>query len=384
MFISSIKRELKRMGQQPVYLVMLLLLPIGCVLFFVSLMWSGLPTRTPVAVVDMDHSQLSRQVTRNLNAGDLVEIGYKLDNYNEAMEKVRSGEIFGFFLIPGNFEKDALAGNEPTLEFYSNMTYFVPGTLSFKGFKTVAVTTAGGIVTAKLTGMGATPGMVSSLVQPVIIDTHGIGNPWLNYSYYLTPSFSFATLALLIMIFTAYSITIEIKKGTSVEWLATAKGHITVALAGKLLPQTLLWIIVCVLSEAILFGFLHFPLNGSLGWLLLAVVLFVPACQAFAVFFCSILPNPRLSLSVICLLGILTFSFAGFSFPVEKMYGYIGIFSYIVPVRYLFLIYVNLALNGFDVYYVRYCYVALLIFQYVGLLPIWNLRRACLNPVYVP
>lgn len=382
--MTVFKREIERMGRRPIYLMMLVLVPLACALFFFGLLSEGLPTRTPVAVVDMDHSSLSRQVTRSLNAAETIDIVCDLESFSEAMDHVRHGDIFGFFVIPSQFEKNAIAGNEPTLEYYSNMTFFVPGTLSFKGFKTISVTTSGGLATAKLVSLGVGSEQISPLVQPVKIDTVGVGNPWLNYSYYLTPSFTYALVSLLIMIMTAFSITIEIKHGTSPQWLESAHGNMWLALAGKLLPHTIVWIIVCFAIEAMMVGFEHFPLNGSLAWMLLAMVLFVIAAQSFAVFVCCLLPNPRLSLSVVSLLGVLTFSYAGFSFPVESMYGAIAIFSYLAPARYLFLIYVNTVLNGLDIYYVRYLMAALLVFPLVAMIFTRRLKKACLNPVYVP
>lgn len=382
--MTVFKREIERMGRRPIYLMMLVLVPLACALFFFGLLSEGLPTRTPVAVVDMDHSSLSRQVTRSLNAAETIDIVCDLESFSEAMDHVRHGDIFGFFVIPSQFEKNAIAGNEPTLEYYSNMTFFVPGTLSFKGFKTISVTTSGGLATAKLVSLGVGSEQISPLVQPVKIDTVGVGNPWLNYSYYLTPSFTYALVSLLIMIMTAFSITIEIKHGTSPQWLESAHGNMWLALAGKLLPHTIVWIIVCFAIEAMMVGFEHFPLNGSLAWMLLAMVLFVIAAQSFAVFVCCLLPNPRLSLSVVSLLGVLTFSYAGFSFPVESMYGAIAIFSYLAPARYLFLIYVNTVLNGLDIYYVRYLMAALLVFPLVAMIFTRRLKKVCLNPVYVP
>jgi len=380
----SIKREVKRLTGSRTALIVMVLIPIGCALFFASLLYEGLPLKVPTSVVDFDHSAMSREVTRALNSTELVDICRKDESCEAAMEGVRSGEIFGFFVIPENFEKDAIAGNAPTLEYYTNLTYFVPGTLSFKGFKTIAVTTSGSVAIAKLSAVGLPGDLIMPLVQPVVIDSVGIGNPWTNYSYYLTPSFTFGCLGLIIMLFTAYTITIEIKRGTSIKWLATAGGSIDIALAGKLLPQTAVFTAVSLCVEAILFGFLNFPMAGSLGWLVVATVIFVPACQSFATMICCLLPNPRLALSVVSLFGILTFSFTGFSFPVEQMYGAIGIFSYLSPVRYIFLIYINNALNGFDIYYVRYSFVALLLFLYAGMLFTRRLKKSCQNPVYVP
>lgn len=383
-FIASLRRQLGRMCRMPVYIVMTAIVPLLCAWFFLSLLGPALPLRTPAAVIDLDHSALSRQVTRALGASELVDIRYKLESNHAALELIRSGKIFGYFTIPENFERETIDGNAPMLEYYTNMTYFVPGTLAFKGFKTVSVVAAGGVVTAKLSALGLTADQISALVQPVVIDTHGIGNPWTNYNYYLTPSFLYALIALLVMIMTAFSITIEIKHGTSVEWLATARGHIGVAILGKLLPQTVIFTLVAFAIEALMVSYSHFPMNGSLAWMLVALALFVLASQAFATLIACVLPNPRLSMSVISLVGVLTFSFAGFSFPVEQMYGAIGIFSYLVPVRYLFLIYVNTGLNGFEIYYVRYCYAALLAFLYLPWLAAWKLKRACLRPVYVP
>lgn len=381
---NSILRQIRRMASSPLYLILEVAVPLGCMFFFLSLLDEGLPTRVPTAVVDMDQSQMSRQVTRELNANELLDIRYKVEDYTAAMQKVRDGSIFGFFVIPANFQRDAIAGNTPTLDYYTNLTYFVPGTLSFKGFKTISVTTAGGVVVAKLSSVGLTPDLVKPLVQPVVINAYGKGNPWTNYSYYLTPSFSFATLALLIMIMSVYSITVEIKHKSSPQWLDAAGGNIYVALIGKLLPQSLLFSATAVLMQSILFRYWHFPMFGSTATMLLATILFVFANQSFGAMIACILPNPRLALSVVSLLGILTFSFAGFSFPVDKMYGAIGIFSYLMPVRYWFLIYVNTALNGFDIYYVRYYFAVLAGMLVLWMLFAWRLKKACINPVYVP
>ncbi|MDE6692873.1 MAG: ABC transporter permease, partial [Muribaculaceae bacterium] len=152
--LDTMRREIHRMASRPVYLILMVILPLGCALFFISLMSSGLPLKTPAGVVDNDHSQLSRQVIRNLNATELLDISSKDESFHDAMQKVRQGEIFGFIVIPPDFEADAVAGRKPTLEFYSNMTYFVPGTLSFKGFKTIAVTTSAGVMKSELSYIG--------------------------------------------------------------------------------------------------------------------------------------------------------------------------------------------------------------------------------------
>ena len=382
--LSVAKRELWRMGRRRSYLWGMILVPLGVAAFFLSLLSEGLPLKVPSGVVDLDHSEMSRTITRSLQSNELVDVVQYAESYDQAMAGVRRGETFGFFVIPANFESDALGGRTPTLEYYSNLTYFVPGTFTFKGFKTVAVSTSGGVVRSTLSALGVPAEMSGNLLQPVVLDGHPLHNPWVNYSYYLTPSFAIGILGLMIMLMCVYSITTEIKMGTSPQWLAASRGNIVRALLGKMVPHTVIFYIITLGVVWMMIGYRHFPMNGSLGWILLGALLFVIACQGFGLMVTCALPNPRLALSVCSLFGILTFSFAGFSFPVTSMYGAIGVFSYLSPVRYFYLIYTNEALNGLPLYYSRLWYAALLVFPFLPLPLLGRLRRACLNPVYVP
>ena len=381
MLLRLIKRELRRLTSRKIYIFMMLIVPLGCSFFLLNLMNEGLPLKVPVGMVDLDHSSLSRKVGRSLSASELIDIS---SDFHSAMEKVRSGEIYGFFLIPRDFQKKAIGGSTPTLSFYSNMAIFVPGSLSYKGFKTIAVTTSGGIVKTTLVGAGADETTAGSLIQPMVIRTHPLNNPWTNYAIYLCQSFIPCLLALIVLLVTVFSICQEHKTGSSVEWLREAGGNMAMALLGKLLPQTLIFTAVGVALQSVMFGYLHFPLNNHPLHMILAMFLLVAACQGFAVFITEMLPNLRIALSVMSLTGILCFSIAGFSFPVEKMYGGVAIFSYLVPIRYYFLIYIDQALNGIPIYYSRLYYIALLIFMLLPALSLRRLKKQCINPVYVP
>ena len=382
--MSVVRRECNRLCSRPLYLVGMVVVPICFAFFFIGLMTQGLPLQVPVAVVDLDHTSLSRQTTRSLNAMELVDIVKEEESYNSAIRAVQSGEIYGFFVIPRNFEQKALTNSAPTITFYNNLTYYVPGTLAFKAFKTMAVTTSGAVVETQLVSKGISDQIAGTFLQPMNMATHPLGNPWMNYTYYLAPSFIPAVLQLMIFIMTVYSITHEIKQGSSVEWLRRSGNDIWTAITGKLLPQTLIFTVLAFGMVAMMFRFYHFPMNGVMGNMLLAAFLLVVASQSFAVIACSAVSNMRLALSICCLTGILAFSIAAFSYPVESMYGYIGIFSYILPVRYYFLIYIDEALNGIPFYFSRFNYVALCIFPILAVALAPLMKRHLQKPVYVP
>ena len=118
--------------------------------------------------------------------------------------------------------------------------------------------------------------------------------------------------------------------------------------------------------------------------MVLAVLMLVVASQGFALSVSSLIVNPRMALSMCCLTGILAFSIAGLSFPVEQMYSGVGIVSWILPSRYYFMIYCNQALNGLPFAYSAPWYAAMIVFVILPSALLWHLKRKCLNPVYVP
>ncbi|MCH5238738.1 MAG: ABC transporter permease [Muribaculaceae bacterium] len=377
-------RSLLQIVRRPIYWVAFFVLPLFCFMMLTSLMQEGLPSKVPAAMIDKDGSSLSRKVTQNLGGMQMVDLREDCNSYTEARHLMQEGEIFGFFLIPEDFERELLSGRKPVITFYTNMTYFVPASILFKTFKTTALYTKAGVAMTVMESVGATPREVTPLLLPINIQSRGIHNPGLNYAIYLCNSFLPGVLELMIFLVTCFSLGQEIKYGTSRHLLNMANGSIVKALFAKLLPQTLIWFVIAIFMESWLFKFNGFPVYGSWFWLTLSELMFVLACQGWALFFFGIFPNLRLSLSASALLGILAFSVAAFSFPVESMYGAVGIFSWILPVRYNFLIYIDQALNGIDIYYSRIWFVAYIIFMLLPFTLLWRIKRELANPVYAP
>ena len=376
-------RSVLELVRRPLYFFSFFLMPLFIFLFLSNMMEDGLPVKVPAAIVDKDGSSLSREISQTLATMQMIDCVATPESYTEARHMMQEGKIFGYFLIPDNYEADLLAGRAPEISFYTNMTYYVPASLLFKTFKATAIYTKAGIAVNIINSAGVNDNP-SPLLMPVNINARGIGNPELNYAIYLCNSFLPCVLQLMIMLVTCFSLGQEIKYGTSVRLMQLARGNIYRAIAAKLLPQTIVWMVMAIFMESWLFGWMHFPMHGSWLWMTLSELMFVLACQGMAVFFFGLLPNLRLSLSVSALLGILSFSIAAFSFPAQSMYPAIGIFSWLMPIRYNFLIYGDIALNGLSIYYSRIWFVAYIIYMLLPLTVLWRIRRHMLKPVYAP
>ena len=384
MFKKSFILGFRQLCTRKIFIFAMIVVPVMMCVFFITLPHEGLPVRVPTAVVDLDHSQMSRSLIRNLKAQQLVDVTTEVESYDKAMEAMRRTDVYGFYVIPENFQRGALAGQTPSLNYYSNMAYFIPGTFSYKGYKSVAVVTAAALVKDAAGSKGVSERTVNALVQPVAIDVNAINNPWPNYSLYMTPSFVAGTLELMIVLITIMTITYEVKLNTAHRWLQTAGGSMVTALTGKLLPQTLIWLIVAWCCQALMYSWGGFVLHCPLWQALFIMALFVVACQGIGVFIAGLVPNPRFALSVGALVMMLGFSVTGISFPVEKMYGAIGIFSYIYPMRWFFLAHVSQALNGLPLYYSRVAIAVMALMPFLGFLVLPRLKKAMQRCIYVP
>lgn len=383
-FILVFKRSVRQLASRRIYWLTMVVMPLFCMIFLTDLLREGLPIKAPAAVVDYDRSELSRRMIQSLNGAQMSRITAVYDNIGDARRAMQRGEIYGFYLIPENFQSDLLSVRTPTVSYYTNMAYYVPASLLYKNFTASALYAKADVLSGLLTDVGVDAEEIVPLLQPINIEVRGLSNPWLDYAVYLCNSFVPAIMQLMIFLTTAFAVCQEMKRATSPLWLRLAKGSVIRALSAKLLPQTIGWQIMMLFMLWWFYGRNGFVMNGSWGWMILSEMMFVLACQGFALFVVGVLPNLRLALSVGALVGVLSFSIGAFSFPYESMYGSIGVFSWLVPVRYNFLIYIDQALNGIDVYYSRIFYVAYIVFMLLPLLVIKRLKCELLNPVYVP
>jgi ABC-2 type transport system permease protein len=151
-----------------------------------------------------------------------------------------------------------------------------------------------------------------------------------------------------------------------------------------MVPQTVIFWAVGLMVQFLMYRVYGLPLNCNPWHMIVAMLLFVLANQGFALTIMCAVPNFRYGSTLCTLLGMLSFSFCGFSLPQEAMYSWIEPLGFVMPVKYYFLLSVDQALNGIPLYYSRVYYAALLGFTLLPWALTWHLRRECRQPVYVP
>ena len=220
------------------------------------------------------------------------------------------------------------------------------GTLSYKQLATMGMLASGAVQREVYRKKGMEDDQIMGLIQPVEYDTRNIGNPWINYGNYLMTTLIPAVLAFIVVMHTAYTIARERRQRTVRGWLRRAHGSTFKALVGKMVPYTAWYTLLGLVANVIMFGPMGFPLEGSWGLMVLNTVLLVIAAQCVATFIACLIPDPPLTMSICALYSAMSFSLAGFSFPVDSMPPLFQSFCMLYPIRHYYLNYCNIAIYG--------------------------------------
>lgn len=376
-------RELRAFSKRPIFLMIMFVAPLGFLWMFTSLMQAGLPTKLPAALVDEDDTHVTRQLTRIL--GTMEETRFVLQTYSftEAREAMQRGEIYAIFRIPKGTTEAALTQRQPVVSFYTNDSYYIAASLLMKDMRKMAEMAGLAITRETMRARGFTDEQIMGTIQPIVVESHPLGNPHLNYSVVLSNLIVPGLLMLVIMLTTSYSLGNEWKRGRQKHLYEMGNGNIWVIIVGKLLPQTLLYTLIFWLIDLVFYSYLQFPCQCGIPRMMLWGHLAVLASQGFGLLMFEAFPGQmRMAMSACSLLGVMQFSLAGFSFPVSAMDAPFQWLSNIFPLHHYFLIYVNQCLNGYDISY-AWANVAALVA--ICLLPnvfVFRLRDAFLHKQY--
>ncbi len=377
-------RELGIMRSNPVYGFCTIVFPIVVVLFFTTMMGEGVPVEMPVGVVDLDNTATSRAMVRQLDAFQTARVVSHYPNMNAAREAVQRNEIYAFLLIPKGTTGGLMTGNRPKISFYYSNVTLVAGSMLYRDLKTVATLGSASVGSAKLSAVGKTSREIHTFLQPIAIDLHMIGNPWSNYNIYLSTTMAPGVLMVFIFLLTPYAIGTELKFHRSRQWVKMAGGNIHVALIGKLLPHTLIFLLMIYAFEFYIYYGLGFPHPGGVVPILLLGLLIVLACQGFGVFAFGLMPSLRMSMSVCSLWAMVGFSASGATYPVFAMDSMLQAITQLFPLRHYYMFYQLCIFNGFPLTDAWFNIMALVIFAMLPVFVVHNIRKAMLVYVYIP
>ena len=374
-FNNVIKREFNRIRSSWIYIFSLLILPLLSFFIITAIFSKGVPRNLPVAVVNQDHSKLSRQISRAIDATSIAEVIREPLSKKAAYKAMQQGDIEAFLHISSGTEKKALRNEAPEMALYVDNTNIVTGGLLQSGISQAVKTLSANIEVQKLMKQGIQEEAAKASAMPVNLKKHILFNPYGSYSYFLLTGLLPLMGVVFVFLTTTYAFGAELRDGTGAELLEKARGSVRMAVIAKMLPYTIVYMMNMLIINYILFQYVDIPLRGNHAMIIIGELFMIAAYQMMALFLVTLTSNLRLSLSLGSAYTMMALTFAGLTFPFDGMPLIARIFSFIFPFRFWLEGFLSQTLRGEGIIYTIPQIYSMMAFIVIGLLSLPFLKR---------
>ena len=285
-----------------------------------SIWWifsQSIASNLPIAVVDLQHSVLSRQLTREFNATSSLSVVQTGSDISQANKAFIGNQIYAYLVIPKNFDRDIYLGNPPQVTVFYNSQFILVGKLINKAVQSVYGTFNAQIGTLKQLKKGDSTAQ-SAFGQTVAIRTQitPLFNKNSSYAQFLVSGiipaiWQISIVLATILLFTANHRVYSLKKMFADKPLKNL-----LAISTFYLP----FFLVQGLAFLMWFYFiLDWPISGSFFPLLFAQLITAIACMIMGAFFFFLTLDPTRAMSFAAAYTAPSFAFMGVTFPVTDM-----------------------------------------------------------------
>jgi ABC-2 type transport system permease protein len=142
----------------------------------------------PIAVVDQDHSELSRGLIQTLESHGNISVALHAASYREAEDAIFARRTFGILGIPPDTEKNLLKGAQARLPVYADSTYFLLFNRTLQGMLESVQAYAADSLGRGSRAEGAGSQATAATLDPAQLVMVPLFNPTASYASYVVPA----------------------------------------------------------------------------------------------------------------------------------------------------------------------------------------------------
>ncbi|CAH0269386.1 ABC transporter permease [Chryseobacterium sp. Bi04] len=290
--------------------------------------------KTPIAVVDLDKSSMSRNYIRMLAATQQVSVPVVSNDMNEAKKEFTQGKIFGILVIPEDFEQKVSLGHQTSLSLYSDASNMLHNKAISGATSSVMGTFNAQIEINKSLHSGLNYENSTISRRSVAAITKPVFNPYAGYGTFILP------VVFLVVMQTLLLTAIGVLGGTFREqnkYLETY--NISDSLHLKIIPillgRALAYLLLCILVFSVIIGsaftIFKLPFRAAFGDVIIFLIPFFLAVIFLGFSLMGIFKRREDAAMSITFLSTPAVFLTGISWPVVAFPHWVKILSYVFP-----------------------------------------------------
>lgn len=322
---AGMLRELQYLLKHKWDLCLVTLAPLFVIILFSSMFYAGKAEHLPIAIIDQDQSELSRNIEKYLSHNHTLSIYTVSDNPNEVEHLLNQTKIWGYVHIPAGAEQRMVQAQDAQISIAFNQSYFSIGN---------GISSAMLLSTVEAIADFAKNSYFENKIPYVELSTANIKisplfNPNLSYEFYLEPFMIPAILHLLLCCCVAFAVGQELKYDTLNQW-AQDKSVLKALLAKNMVYVLIFcfWTWVWLFWLVVIRGWF---IAGSLWMILLGQFLLYSAYALISSTVVLATKNLSKTFGFIAVYGGSSLSFAGVTLPLNNAPIFTKFWANIIP-----------------------------------------------------
>ena len=279
----------------------------------------------PVVVVDRDHSALSRQLTRWVDASEAASVTARSNDLDAAQDSLRAGSAGAVLLIPKDFERHVLRREPAYVEAYADASYFLVYSTAIRAINGAVGALSSGISVRRLEASGLTAQAAVRRARPVTFVPWPLFNPLAGYGTFVVPAVFILILQQTLLIGIAALRVAEREKGES------GNEPLWAILGGKLGATALIYLGHAVFMFGVVFSLYGFPMRASWVEVFIFLVPYFAAVTLLGLAVAELFDRPESSTVALAAMSLPALFMSGISFPVEVQAGWVRALAVVLP-----------------------------------------------------
>lgn len=310
--------EFKRLISNKAFLFLAVVWPLLYAIFFGRIYSDHVVNNMPLAIVDMDKTQISRTITRFAGAMRSFDIKETFENPEQLKDKFLSGDFAAALIIPKGLQRSIKHGHRPHVTVWINATNVVVANLTASEISYLMGTVSGGIQLKFLQKAGSSTKRAMESIQPLPLEMARLHNPGLNYLSYLTPGIWAAIIHQVVILLGALCFVPHVQR-KEVASLNSAVKNPKSWLFGKWTFYFVLGVLTFEIFFRGLFPLFSIPIESPVWSLLMFSGLFVASALSLGTLISLATTRTLGALKGVLLLASPAFILSGYTFPVSQM-----------------------------------------------------------------
>ena len=367
-WFSIFTDELKLIIQDKSILLTCLVAPLLYAFFIGSIYKEKEVTQIPIAVVDQDHTSLSRKVSELVNTSEKIKVYGHYSSLENAMESFNSLEVQGILILPKDFQKKTMNLDGSTIQLILNNTKFLTSNEVNKGVQQVILTIGAGVRMKYFISNKIPVELAQQQAQPILPVIKSVYNATNNYGDFLLPILLILILQQTLIISFGQSAVHELQHGVLKPIQNKSFFDFMKVFSAKSFYYVLLYIAYFFIFYKFIFPYYFLNFKGSLFLHLVLSTIFILVVLEYTIFLASFFKTEIGWTEILAFSTYPLFLVSGYSWPVDSMPKFIQMIANLLPSTPFYKVFNMLSTEGAGFNQIRSEFIHLLLLLLFGYL----------------